>query len=215
MEEEYQIFQKGFNKIINLISDVDENLAKQHKNVVRSMPAYVLDKIEQLEDFSEQTEKYNTEMIMFNNKLVLDFTRYSNFCNAEMEVHRIFEQHVFPKVDKKGEYVQEEPLVLYKLSMRNTPKKKNNLEVHYEERNGKYVLVGISGDEAGIVDVTYTLSLEKVAGKFYLISTKTSRGWEIYSKRCQISFDEIISAVEDEDDYQEDLEVEFEADFDL
>ena len=31
----------------------------------------------------------------------------------------------------------------------------------------------------------------------------------------EFSFDEIIDCIEDEDDYEEDLEIEFEADFDL
>ena len=57
--------------------------------------------------------------------------------------------------------------------------------------------------------------MEKINDKFYIKSVKSSYGLEVYTKRAEFSFDEIIDCIEDEDDYEEDLEIEFEADFDL
>jgi len=216
MQDKYLIFDKGYNKILDLLEEADLEVASMHEKVVNNMPINVFNQIRELEDFTKQTSTHNTEMIMLGNRIDLDFTRYQNFINAQMEVHRIFEQHVFPKVDKKGNFIQEEPIVLYKLEIRNTPRKQPDLNVYFEEQNGKFVYVGSNNTDNNIIDLCYIVSLEKIAGNFFLVSTKTARGWEIYTKRSEIAFDEVIDRVEDEDDYEEDaVDAEFEADFDI
>lgn len=214
MEDQDFIFQNGYNKIINILEDVDTKLSRRHSAVVSILSQEVLDKVAQLKDFSISSEKENVEMIVFCNKIVLDYTRYQNYLSVEMEVNRIYEEQAFPKINKKGEYVQEDPILLYRLALRNTPNRNNQVHTYFELVDGKYNFVNATVDP-NVLDVEYNVYLEKINDKFYIKSVKSSYGLEVYTKRAEFSFDEIIDCIEDEDDYEEDLEIEFEADFDL
>ena len=120
-----------------------------------------------------------------------------------MTVHRVFEEDLY----KDEVYIK-----LFSYSFRNTEKKQEPMLFYFEEVDGKYNYKG-SNKVKGTVDINCEVYLERDDDDFYLRSARTVCGLEIYNKRIPVTFDEIVQSVEDEDDYEEDLEMEL--DFEL
>ncbi len=211
MEEEYKIFKNNFNKALDLVSNVDPELEKKYKQIVRRFPRDLIYKISTEEFFHTplDNDDYYAEMDTFNRQVVLDYTRYDNYLRVEIEVGRYFPQQLYTEI-------LEGPIKVFNLRYRNQRIKQPELRLFYEVREGKIFYTG-NNDKAdhNYVEVEYDVFLEKNGVDFMLTSRKTVRGWLIYEKKYLVYLDELIHCAELEEDYKDDDEVEFDADFDL
>lgn len=216
MEDRYKIFQKGYNKILDLIENVDEKLIKQYKSFISIIPKEIIKKITRCEDFAVNSEWLNAEMMVFCNSIDFDFTRYENYLKADMSIHRFFDDDLFPKTDKDGNVVEEDPIKIFSLSFRNTPVKQKNVEIYFEQVDNAYKYTGNNIDEKTKgKDIEYEVFLEIRDEKYYIVCRKTSRGVLVYEQEEEFTFDELMLYIEEEDEHEEDLEIEFDADFDI
>lgn len=203
MEKEYKIFKDGFNKILDLLSLVDKEVELNYKKIVDMIPENIVGAVSQCNDFETHNSKYGVDFMRFVNAVSLDFTVKQPYSRSEIYVHRLFDEDLSPKK-------------LFSLTVRNTPIKKPNIQLFYEEKDGKYNFIGTNDkpNEKNI-DITWEIYLEYNDFEPYLIYSKLFRGMEIETKEIPITFDELTQYIETEDEYEEDWEVEFDADFDV
>ena len=207
MREEYKVFDKGFNKVLDLVESYNSSFYNKYKSVIDTVDDIVLDAVVDCEDFATGNAKYDVDFMRLPNAVSLDYTRKKKFLRSEIYVHRIFEEDLF----KMGV-----ELKLFSIDIRNCEKKPKNLEFYYEVKNNKLNFVGTNDTKDKIdIDIHYQIDLVSENDEFYLVCTKELRGVPIYSKEIPISFDELYQYVETEEEYEEDMEVEFDADFDL
>ena len=201
------IFDKGFNKSIDLIKEVDEDLYGLFHRFCLMLPARVKRKTEECEDFVIDNELYNAEMLRTVNSVNLDFITYKKYFRHFIYAHRYFEEDLFK---------DEVDITLFTLNQRNTQKKKPNLEFYFEEKDNEYKFLGTNDNsQEKTLDLVYNVRLEKREDEFYLISEKLFRGIQLYQKENLVSFDTLMNFVEDEEEYEEELEVEFDLDSNL
>lgn len=205
----FYIFDKGYNKILDLIGVVDPNLDKVYKNFAMKLSNRLVNRISGCENFSIDNEDFHVELSMLVNSLWLDhIKKREKYLAYEIYVHRLFEEDLF---------VDELNYRLFRFGFRNSEKKSPDLKLYYEEKDGKLKYMG-SNDEEGefIIDTYWDVYLERREDdNFYLICKKEFRGAVIYENEVEITFDELMQCVETEDEYEEDWDVEFDADFDL
>lgn len=207
MDSEYLIFDKGFNKVLDLIGSVDNEAVNNYKKIVNIIPEEVLDAISGCEDFATDCAEFNVDFMRLVNAVSLDFSRNKNFIRTDIYVHRIFEDDLFKN---------NLSLKIFAINVRNTENKKPNIQLNYIQEKGGYKFVG-TNDNANekIIDYTFEIYLDSRDDQYFLVSVKSFRGVVLNTKEVEISFDELMCAVEDEDDCEDDCEVEFDADFDL
>lgn len=206
MDRKFKVFQKGFNKVFDLIETADVLAIDDYEKLVGNLPVDVLMNMLTCEDFNIDNEKYNADMVRLVNAVSLEYIKYKNYLKTDIYVHRLFQEDL---------YKEEVNIKLFAYSKRNTVKKKEPLKVFFNHENGKYKLEKVENDDKNIIDTSCEVFLERIDDDFYLRTHRIVRGWEIYEKIIPVSFDEILQCVEDEDEYEEDIEIEFDADFDL
>lgn len=207
MREEYKVFDKGFNKVIDLVEQYDSKVINKFKAVLNIMPNKVVDAMGECADFAFEASEYDVDFMRLVNAVSLDFSRKKNYLKAEVYIHRYFEDDLF-KTDLN--------IKLMSVCLRNTPNKKTNMQLFYEEKDGAYRYVGSNYDgNEEFLDASWDVYLEMRDDEYYLISSRTFRGIEVYRKEHLISFDELYRFIEDQDDYEDDWEIEFDPDFDI
>lgn len=203
MDNKYKVFQKGFHKVLDLVETADNYAINDYQKLVRCLPGDVLIEMFNCEDFSTDNERFNVEMVRLVNELNFQLVTKQKFTQTEMTIHRVFEEDL---------YKDEVFIKLFSYSFRNTSKKQEPMQVFCEEVDGKYNYTG-SNKAKSDIDINCDVYLERIDDDFYLKSVRTICGWEIYNKQIPVTFDEIIQCVEDEDEYEEDVEMEL--DFDI
>lgn len=207
MREEYKVFDKGFNKVLDLVESYNSAFYKKYEAIIDTIDDVVLDAVVDCEDFATGNNNFDVDFMRLVNAVSLDYTRKKNYLRSEIYVHRIFEEDLF----KTGL-----ELKLFSIDQRNCEKKPKNLEFYYEVNGDKLNFVGTNDKKDNIdIDMHYQIDLVSENEEFYLICTKELRGIPVYRKEIPVSFDELYQFVENEDKYEEDMEVEFDADFDL
>lgn len=206
MREEYKVFNKGFNKIFDLVETVEPKLISRYQTFIDSLPRIVLDKTSKCKDFIIDTDNYTVEMDRMPNSLDLDYIQKNGYKRTQIMVHRYFEQELFE---------QDVSITLLTFSQRNTARKKKDLQLFYEEINNQYKFIGCNDPDLTDIDYKWEVFFEMQNDEFYLISKFSFRGLEISCKKIEVSFDELFQCIETEDEYEEDLEIEFNPDFDL
>ena len=206
MENKYKIFQKGFNKVFDLIETADDLAIRDYEKLVESLPVETLIKLFECDDFNVDNERYNADLVRLVNAVSLEFIKYKDYLKTDVYIHRLFEEDL---------YKEEVNIKLFAYAQRNTVKKKEPLKVYLNHENDEYKLERIENNDKSIIDTSCEIFLERIGDDFFLRTHRIVRGWEIYEKVIPVSFDEILQCVEDEDEYEEDIEIEFDAEFDL
>ena len=206
MDNKFKVFQNGFHKVLDLVETADKTAIKNYESVIRILPSDVLIEMFNCEDFNIENENYNADMLRLVNALSLEFIRYKNYLKADLYVHRVFEEDL---------YKDEVDIKIFAYACRNSENKREPLKMFFESVNGKYKFVGAENTDKNIIDESCEVFLQRVDDDFFLRTRRVIRGWEIYNKAIPISFDEILQCVEDEEEYAEDIEIEFDAEFDL
>lgn len=199
MNKEYKIFSKGFNKILDLVEVYNEDFYAEYKAIIDTINDTVLSAVKECEDFATGNGEYDVDFMRLVNEVSLDYTRKKNYMRSDICIHRIFEEDLFKNGLKQK---------IFSIDQRNTKVKLPHVQFYYEEKNGKYDFVGINHD------VHYQIDLEMLDGEFYIVSS-VFNGIKTHRIKVPISFDELLNYVEKEDEFEEDLEVEFDSDFDL
>lgn len=206
MEEKYKIFNKGFNKILDLITDFDDEIIRKYKKIVDILPSSVVAAMNECDDFATECDEFNVDFMRLVNAVSLDFARYKNYLRTEICVHRFFREDLFKN---------NLSLKIFSINLRNTKKKKPDLQFFYKEVDGKYVYEETNDNAEKNIDLSMEIYLDSRGDEYYLVCIKNFRGIEVSQKEKLVSFDELMQSVEDEDDFEEDMEIEFDADFDL
>jgi len=206
MEKKYKVFQKGFNRVLDLIESADGFAFNDYINLIESLPQEVVNKLYDCDDFNVDNKFYNADMLRMVNAVSLEYIRYKNYLKTDVFIHRLFEEDL---------YKDDVNIKLFAYSQRNTPDKKEPYKMYFNKKNKDYIYTGDNQTDEKILDTTCEIFLQRKDDDFYLITTRNFRGWEMYEKAVPISFDELLQCIEDEDEYEEDLEIEFDAEFDL
>ena len=207
MRDKYKVFDKGFNKVLDLLEDYCPKFYNKYKSVIDTVHDTVLDAVVDCEDFSTGNDKFDVDFMRLVNAVSLDYTRKQNYLRSDIYIHRIFEEDLF-----KSDLC----LNIFSIDQRNSENKPKNLEFYYEQKGNKLNFVG-TNDKGNKIDMDthYQVDLIINGEDYYLLCTKEFRGHELYRKEIPISFDELYQYIEDVDKFEEDMDVEFDADFDL
>ena len=203
MDNKYKVFQKGFHKVLDLVETADVYAIRDYERLIGNLSGEILINMYKCDDFIVDNDNYNADMVRLVNELSFEFVTNKKFSQTSLSVHRVFEEDL---------YKDEVFIKLFSYSFRNTSKKPEPLKVYFEETDAKYSFTGTSKENNNI-DINCEVYLERIDDDFYLRSVRTICGWEIYNKQIPVTFDEIIQCVEDEDEYEEDIEMEL--DFDI
>ena len=207
MSGRFFIFDKGFNKILDLLSDYEPKIANIYGNFVNGLPYAITDETYKLEEFSLPENNYFAEMCVMENSIWLDVVNNKPYMRFELYVHRLYEENL----SEENSHFR-----LFKFGYRNTVDKRPDIQFNYREENGKYVFVGTNDNPHEIInDKYYEVLLERRGDDYYLISIGNNRGIEFYRNELKLSFYDLVEYIEDEDEYEEDFDIEFDADFDL
>ena len=181
------IFDIGFDKTIELIKEVDVNLYNFFRDFCLNLPANVKSKTEECEDFSFDNDLYNAEMLRTVNSLNLDFITYKEYFRNFVYVRRFFEEDILEEnVD----------LSLFVFNQRNTKRKLPNLNLYYEKNDNGYKFLGTNDKDClKNTDTNYEVKLQSRDEMYYLVSTKSFRGIEIYRKEVPIGLWNMLKIV--------------------
>ena len=184
MREEYKVFDKGFNKVLDLIESAQGQGAEGFQNLVDILPDEVLEKLETCEEFDKSNQFYIASLCNTGNTLHFDFARRYNYIRSQLKLHRIFQK----------ELDDNDNIEIFEFVLKNTP----------------------TGEKKGPKAYEYRWNINLVLkGYDYYLTTITTINNKVYFNEVQVSYDEIQSCLETEEDYSPDLEFEFDADFDL
>ncbi len=184
MDSEYKIFDKGFNKVLDLVESAAGQGAEGFQNLVDILPDEVLEETKKCEEFSDANQFYVVDLCNTGNTLHFDFARNYNYLRVMVKLHRIFQK----------ELDENDNIELFEFVIKNTPTGVKNCSNALEYRwNINLVLKGYD----------------------YYLTTITTINNKVYFNEVQVSYDEIQNCLETENEYSPDLEVEFDADFDL
>jgi len=207
MREEYKVFDKGFNKVLDLVESYNGSFYNKYKSVIDIVDDIVLDAVVDCEDFATETEAFDVDFMRLVNAVSLDYSRKKNYLRSEIYIHRIFQEDLF----KTGLNLK-----LFSIDQRNAEIKPKNLEFYYELKENKLDFIKTNDEKDKIdIDIHYQIDLVSENDEFYLVCTKELRGIPIYSKEIPISFDDLYQFIETEEEFEEDLEIEFNGDFEL
>jgi len=204
MDNKYKVFQKGFHKVLDLVETADDTAIQFYEKFIGQLPAEVLLGLVTCEDFVIDDEKYNADMVRLVNELSFQYVLNQKFSQTSLSVHRVLEEDLYKDVVN---------IKIFSYSYRNTKIKPEPFKVYFEERDGKYFYQGNNKKQNNDLDVKCEVYLLRDDNEFFLRSVRTINGWEIYDKQIPVTFDEIIHCVEDEEEYEE--EIEMELDFDI
>jgi len=194
MREEYKVFDKGFNKVLDLIESAKGQGAEGYCNFVNILPDEVLEKLDTCEEFEIENQFYIASLCNTGNTLHFDFARRYNYLRVQLKVHRIFQEEI----------ENNDSIELFELVLKNTPTGVKKGENAFEYRwNINLVLEGFD---------YYLKTLTTIDDK----SNRNKKIVDkIYVSKVPVTYDEIQTSLETEDEYSPDLEIEFDAGYDL
>lgn len=194
MREEYKVFDKGFNKVLDLIESAKGQGAEGYCNFVNILPDEVLEKLETCEEFEIENQFYIASLCNTGNTLHFDFARRYNYLRVQLKVHRIFQEEI----------ENNDSIELFELVLKNTPTGVKKGENAFEYRwNINLVLEGFD---------YYLKTLTTIDDKSNRHKKIVDK---IYVSKVPVTYDEIQTSLETEDEYKPDLEIEFDSGYDL
>ncbi len=212
----YNIFKNGFNKVLELVEFADLNVINKYKEIINQIPEESLEMISELEDFNIESNGYIVDMVVSENKIDLEVIRNKNYAQYQMQICRYYPFQLFPSLSKSLKFIPIEPIRLIKIAERNTKNKNEDLNFYFEQKDGEITYFGNNDTSNGkIVDFEFEVFIEMIGTKYCLTSVLTFRGVEVYAKRKYIHSEQLFACAEKEDPYKEDIEIDFDADFDL
>ncbi len=179
MNKEYKIFDKGFNKILDLISIRENEVSDKFAKFVKLLPYNVKEETQKCCDFETQNEEFEVSFARLVNAIDFDFVNLKPYLRFEIYVHKLFGEDL-------------------------SPKKIFSLKVHN--------LVGAKNKD---FDILWEVYLDYNDFGPYLEYKKIFGGNERYLIRKQITFYELERHLETEEQYEDDWEIEFDADFEV
>lgn len=202
MELECKVFDKGFNKILDLIEDVDYQLFNRFKLMMRFLPENLKDKLQKCEDVEFRNDAFNFEMLRTENSLNLDFALESpKYLKNEIYIRRLFDEDMLS---------DEEEIKIFSIYQRNT--KKKNSPLLFKECDG--VLTPFTTEDRA-KEIKVELIIKKVKDSFVLIKNTNIRGLETREIKDVFKLEEMFEYLEVEDEYEEELEVYLDIDDDF
>ena len=107
MKEEYKIFDKGFNRVLDLMSDADPSLAEIYAKSVRSIPRVVKDMTARCVDYQTTNNNYSVECARLVNAIDLDYTNYKNNIRCELNFVKTNDNNIRKNIEFRYEvYLQ-------------------------------------------------------------------------------------------------------------
>ena len=111
MREEYKVFDKGFNKVLDLVSSAKGQAAEGFQNLVNILPNEVLEELENCEEFEQENQFYIASLCNSGNTLHLEFARRYNYLRSQLKIHRIFQK----------ELEENDNIEIFEFVLKNTP----------------------------------------------------------------------------------------------
>lgn len=155
MQQRYKVFDKGFNKVLDLIEESKSQAVDAYKCLVEILPDEILEQLEECEEFLVDNKLYSAGLCSTGNSLHFEFTRNYNYLKTMIKVHRIFEK----------ELEENNSIELFEIIMRNTPKLKVSSSDFKYRCN---VFLNLEGFDYFIVNQ------EVIKGKIYTTKTPIS-----------------------------------------
>lgn len=202
MELEYRIFEKGFNKVLELVSVWDEEVAKRFKSLVRIMPNSVTRKTYKCQDILIDNDVYNFEMLRTENSLNIDYIiKGEKFLKTEVYIRRIFEEDLLK---------EDFDIELFSIYQRNTSKRPPRIMF-----DGSDNYLNMLTNQDGSKEIKYTIGLKGVGDYFFLYKKTNIKGVEVLEGLAMLECVELFDYLETEDEYEEELEVYMDLDDDF
>ena len=194
MREDYKVFDKGFNKVLDLIESAAGQGAEGYENLVDILPDDVLEKLETCEEFEIENQFYIASLCNTGNTLHFEFARRYNYLRVQLKVHRIFQEEID----------SDDNIELFELVLKNTPTGVKKGENAFEDRwNINLVLDGFD---------YYLKTLTTIDDKSNINQKIVDK---VYVSKVPVTYDEIQTSLETEEEYSPDLEVEFDSEFEV
>lgn len=204
MEEKYKIFDKGFNKVLDLIEYSDAELFNRYKSALHFVPKKILCKLQDCEDVSFNTEGYSFEMLRTENSLNIEFNlEGEKYLKTQMYIRRIFAEDILDD--------DQEKIKIFSIYQRNSKDKK--YPYVFEDNKGVLRAKNYKDDENS-KELGVNFVLEKDSFGIYLVRYTTVRGVVLREVKDVLDLDDMYEYLEVEDEYEEELEVEFTLDED-
>lgn len=179
MNKEYKIFDKGFNKILDLISIGENETSDKFAKFVKLLPYNVKEETQKCCDFETQNEDCEVSYSRLVNAIDFEFVKLKPYLRFEIYVHKLFKEDLSPKK-------------IFSLKVNNL------MGANYKD-----------------FDISWEVYLDYNDFGPYLEFKKTLCGNERYLLRKQISYYELERYLETEEQYEDDWEIEFDADFEV
>lgn len=201
MEDKYRIFEEEkFNKILDLITRVDNELAGKFKKVVSSLPKKLSNALGEGEDFSVFHKSYDADLLRIEDgakdSLFFTYKNYDKKLKIEMSVFP------FSELDLDSDEVN------FDYEEDNIPQEDEEIEV--DQPWFVFSLTFTVDDKKGFDWEVYVQPYED---EYQVISIKNYNGEMINQKIEMLSYDEIIEFADDaeydEEEFEEDEDIEF------
>lgn len=187
MDKECKVFSGGFNKILDLISIEQNEVADKFERFVKLIPQNIKNEISQCCDFEYIDDDCEIDMSRLVNSIDVDFIKFRPYLRFEIYIHKLFEEDLSPKK-------------LFSLCVKNT-------KPNYKKSTSNEV------DRS--INTAWEVYLDYNDFGPYLEYRKIFRGEKIYSKKEQMSYYQLENCLETEEEYEDDWEIEFDADFEV
>ena len=187
MDKECKVFSGGFNKILDLISVEENEVSDKFERFVKLIPQNIKNEISQCCDFEFCDDDFEVSVVRLVNAIDFDFIKLKPYLRFNVYVHRLFEDDLLPKK-------------LFSLSVKN-------MRPNYAKND--------LNEQDLSLNTLWEVYLDCNEFGPFLEYRKTFRGDEVYSRKKQISFYQLENCLETEEEYEDDWEIEFDADFEV
>lgn len=189
------MFSEQYNCLLDLVEMVDDDLVKNYKKVIDSLPDVINDKLDQKKLFVCDGKDFRVILDKYDDQLYLEHTRYGKYLCSTVVLQPYYEDELVDPENGKFLDVDKDGLFLFSLSFINTEDEPTT-NLNYEERDGNYVFVDakING-----VEIETEIFIKRKEGEFFLISTKKFNGLEIYSKETKVKYSDLMACINFED----------------
>ena len=193
MRKEYKVFDKGFNKVLDLIEETKCQSVDAYKCLIETLPNEIVAQLSECDEFDESNQFYTADLVNCGNTLHFDFARNYNYLRTMLKVHRIYEKEV----------EENDSIELFEIVIRNSFQKSNNkgdfeykCNIYLERKGFEYYLV----------------SKEKFKTEENVTRIPQNK---TYTSKVLVDYSIIEMCFETEEEYSPDLEIEFEGDFEV
>lgn len=73
MDDKFQIFSEQYHKLLELVEDVDEDLAKQYEKLVSMLPKKVVCLMGEYKEFNHEEGNYKASLNRFHNMVEFEY----------------------------------------------------------------------------------------------------------------------------------------------